>query len=149
MTNFEFYESEILGIISGGKDLGVINDKPGACSYHSCDECKFKRTQCSKEVIKWLYEEHEETPKLTKKERLFCELVESGWIARDRRGHLYFFEDYIREPYKGENVWRHDAITYFLADEETNLFHVPFTFIKWEDEKPWSIEDLLKLEVEE
>ena len=41
-----------------------------------------------------------------------------------------------------------------LITDNTNYFYVSrdmygnmFDFIKWEDEKPWSIEDLKKLEV--
>lgn len=28
-----------------------------------------------------------------------------------------------------------------------SLLKLPFTYIKWEDEKPWPVADLLKLEV--
>ena len=156
MTNFEFYEYEILSMLNNGDTPMVHNCKIGSCQECKCytdvgEKCDFdiEGGDCTHELLKWLYAEHIEKPHLTKKERQFCELVETGWIARNENGDLYFYESYIEPPYKldktDSTIWRHDVKMYFLSNEHSDLFHVPFTFIKWEDEKPWSIEDLLKL----
>ena len=155
MTNFEYFKDIILKITNRGEHLAIVDGKPVACeSFNDCrDCCQLDMANCQIDRMKWLYAEHIEKPRLTKKERQFCELVESGWIARNKNGDLYFYEPYIEPPYKldkaDSTIWRHDAMMYFLSDENSDLFHIQFTFIKWGDTEPWSIEDLLKLEVEE
>ena len=145
MTNFEYYKETILEITNKGIDFGLFHNKPIACPEVGCDKCSLKEENCSREVFKWLYaeyEEHVEQPKLTKKERQFCELVETGWFARCKNGDLCIYSE---KPTKLTNCWFSNYKTY----SNITLFNLPFTFITWEDEEPWSIEDLLKLEVEE
>lgn len=82
-------------------------------------------------------------PKLTKRERAFCELIPDGYIARDKDTDLWWHEyrpikDGIREWAPGG-----EYINLELFDE------IPFMFITWEDDEPWAVEELLKLEVEE
>lgn len=86
-------------------------------------------------------------PKLSKRERMVCELLETGWITRDNfRSQLYYQNKF---PHKDEyeDMWLHEEKT-GLISEPLGWLGVSFEFITWEDEKPWSIEDLLKLEVE-
>lgn len=161
MKNFEYYQEEIKNITKRGYGVAVVDNKPVACGdIQNCKNCQLANVdakwRCHLNRMEWLYEEHVEQPKkpkLTKKERLFCELVETGHIARTKNGHLYFYESHITKPYKidnpNTNIWRHDAQSYFLSDESSNLFNLTFDFIKWEDEEPWSVKDLLKLESEE
>lgn len=160
MTNFEHYKDEILEIIDSEKDVAVFKDKPIACSYSGCNTtCRYNEKDClskgSKQVIKWLYEEYVEPPKqpkLTKKERQFCELVETGWISRDKDGKLSIRTN---KPIKREYGWIDSILlqtgnltgSYNRINEE--ILHTSFSFITWEDKEPWSIKDLLKLEVEE
>lgn len=40
-------------------------------------------------------------------------------------------------------------MVFFCYYVSTNIFGNMFDFIKWEDEEPWRIEDLKKLECEE
>lgn len=82
--------------------------------------------------------------KLTKKERTFCELIRDGYIARDSNGEIWW---YSYKPHKAaEGDW--DGSGEFILPLE--MFHgISFTFITWEDEQPWAVEDLLKLEVED
>lgn len=90
---------------------------------------------------------YQKTPKLTKKERLFCELMGRGYFARSAAGTLWWCEE---KPEKDMtfNAWRCD-------DENPSMPVVVwatktcFDFIQWEDSEPWAVEDLLKLEVEE
>lgn len=144
MTNFEYYKKEILEITNNGDNVAVRDDKPIACeSLEYCTECEIKYGDCQFARTKWFCAEHIEQPKLTKKERQFCELVETGWIARDGDGLLVY---YVQKPKRGDNCW----IPYSDVLRIDNRFpYIGFPFIKWEDKKPWSIEDLLKLEVEE
>ena len=56
------------------------------------------------------------------------------WIARDIDGHLYI---YASKPKKGLTIWVDTGLPMVSFD------HL-FRFIKWEDDEPYSIKDLLK-----
>ena len=150
MTNFEHYKKEILNITDRGYNVAVVDNEPTACGYvQHCEECqlenKTEKWRCHLNRMKWLCEEHVEQPKkpkLTKKERQFCELVETGWIARSKNGCLNLFS---KRPTKLTNCW----FSNYNPFSDLTLFNFGFSFITWDDAEPWSIEDLLKLEVEE
>ena len=153
MTNFEYYKDTILEITNKGYDVAVINNKPVSCeSLGYCTECQLKQHEnCKSTLTKWFCAEHIEQPKLTKKERQFCELVESGWVCRSQNGCLYMSDiKPIKLNISWMNGWRDNRKpTSSFTAINTKLFNVTFPFIKWSDEEPLSIEDLLKLEVEE
>lgn len=144
-TNFEFYKTKLLSSIFEG-DFCIKKDGTiGICSETLCPECVLyefaKNGTCNvEEALKWANAEHIEAPKLTKRERAFCEAVKEGWIARDEGGTLYWFP-------QNESVEKMASI--WSASEYSNISFMilEFSFVKWEDEKPWSVEDLLKLEV--
>lgn len=140
MTNFEKYKDEILEI---SKETKVAVDKtrntPTRCPNISCKKCLFY-PRCDEEpFVKWLYAEHREpAPMLTKEERVFCEIVRHGYIARDKDGSLCVYDSF---PVQRILSWFEDL--WIKIDSDT------FRFITWESGKVWSIESLLKLEVEE
>lgn len=69
------------------------------------------------------------------------------YIARDADEKLYAFD---LLPSKKRNSWCiESALICNYCNISENLFGKMFDFIKWEDEKPWSIEDLKKLEVKD
>lgn len=142
-TNFEFYENKIIDWIGAGNCSGFLIagikgvDVKEICAGHACHECRTT-------LAALLTQEHIESPKLTKRERAFCEAVPAGWIARDENGKLHLF-DLVSEPYKQNRGWLKRSV----SCNHIRLDGAEFRFIKWEDEKPWSVEDLLKLEVEE
>ena len=145
MTNFEFYKEEL--IERGVTNFAVEAKTNGIFKCHmlKCSDCLFSNQGgCGKVLTKWLYEEHKEVPKLTKKERMLCELYETGYIARDYNGDIGWYE---KEPEKlsdqrWSNGWGWDNLTYLKCTK-----HLNFDFITWEDKEPWKVEDLLKLEV--
>lgn len=87
-----------------------------------------------------------EKSKLTNDERVILRNVDKNckWIARDKSGDLFIYKD---KPDKKENKkW----CTYLnLGFLPLYTFNHLFQFIKWEDEDPYSIAELLKCEVEE
>ena len=156
MTNFEFYKEDILKFIDNDINFGLFNDKIVDCNELKCGECDFCGDDgaCTTKKFKWLYEEYIERQKITKKERLFCELMEAGWIARDRNGRLFYYSLYPEKTLNSNSCWYPTSasinIVNFKISECHNLdTYKSFSFVKWEDEQAWSIEDLLKLEVEE
>lgn len=139
MTNFEKYKDEILLLAKNNRGFAFHMNKITDCKLSGCKNCIFTGT-CIANRIKWLYEEYQEpAPKLTKAEKGFCEVVKDGYIARDKNGDLYLYNN---PPYVTETDWRE-------CGHCTRLCSKFFPFITWESNKAWSIEDLLKLEVEE
>ena len=152
VTNFEFYKDEIINMISvpncAASSLAVVNGEPKRCGNTNCLTCEFTDGHgrafegCTFKRKAWLYAEHIEKPKLTKKERQFCELVETGWIARGCDGCLFHF---VKKGEKLESAWK--GCSDICIDKR--FPGCEFSFITWDDEEPWSVEELLKLEVEE
>lgn len=144
-TNFENHKDDLIKNLERLSDSkrGLCNGKIGSvllglpkpdCSKTNCAGCLLQ-------MITFLAQEHKEAPKLSKMERAFCEIVGTGAIARDKDGQLYWFTKY-KKIEKRETIWGgadHVCLSYLP---------LPFNFIKWQDEKPWAVEDLLKLEVE-
>ena len=74
--------------------------------------------------------------KLTEDEKIILRNVpkEYKWIARNLSGMVYIFTE---RPEKGQAIW------YGCGRPMIPFYHL-FNFIKWEDEEPYSIEELLK-----
>lgn len=60
------------------------------------------------------------------------------WIARDKNGRLCV---YPGRPSKAVTSWCTSGYRFF------DLFNHLFQMVRWEDDEPWKIEDLLKLDV--
>lgn len=103
------------------KEYGVVYDT----SYGKC-------------MCKWLDAEHKEKPKLSEAERVILENIdkEFKWICRDKDGTLCTF---MLGPEKSDRVWLKGG-----RGKLANVFNHLFQFIKWEDENPYNIEELLK-----
>lgn len=149
MTNFEFYK-DIMQDIGSIKFAVKLDGEIESCYQTKCTQCKFFNDRaCSEQQLEFLYAEHKEQPKLTKRERAFCEFVETGYIARDSESwdnDLYY---YVNKPNRKSESWDYigsDLISFNDMNQIKQISEM-FTFITWEDEEPWSIEDLLKLEV--
>ena len=150
-TNMEHYRNDILNITKDGNTFGVINGKPFSCDDYFCQRgCEFgKGGQCGFLRTIWMMEEYRPEIKLTAKEKHFVEFVEDGYLSRDSDGELCL---HYYKPCKGENTWAfpHEDVTNdeFIILEEL-WYKGIFEFITWEDEEPWSIEELRKLKVQE
>lgn len=104
-------------------------------THHYFDIIKVYKDYTLKELL-W---ERKECPKLIEIERTILENIdkEYKWIARDNDGFLGI---YRKKPSKNYNLrWEYGRGAYFYF---THLFQ----FIKWEDDEPYKIEDLLKRE---
>lgn len=83
-----------------------------------------------------LWERKEGIPKLSDDEKAILRNVDKRykWLARDRDGSLGIYEN---KPNKSSNIfWSEGHCKDFC-------FNCIFQFIKWEDEEPYLIEDLL------
>lgn len=85
-----------------------------------------------------------EEPTITEDEKAILRNLPADyeWIARDgRNSELYIYPD---KPDKHEGFWMAKC-DYRSLDALSHLF----VMVKWEDDEPWKIEDLLKLDVKE
>lgn len=69
------------------------------------------------------------------------------YLVRDEDKNLYVFDSLPIKEWDGWCVKNMSMHSYCYISKK--LFGDMFDFIKWEDEKPWLIEDLKKLEVKE
>lgn len=90
------------------------------------------------EIVAWQYIEPCKIIKLTDDERKLLEVAYNQgyrWITRDKAYCLFIFK---KTPYKGVITWDN------YRECGLEVFGDMFEFIKWEDEEPYSIEELLK-----
>lgn len=147
MTNYEKYKNDIAKILADCS-LAVKDGQPVLCASIPCEECKYYEnhncTLDTNDVVEFLDSEYVEHPKLAKNERMLCETLEGGYIGRDKDGSLYLFS---KKPNKDHTIWKDGAVLMRMDKAFNNT--IKFDFIQWKDKEPWSIEDLLKLEVKE
>ncbi len=143
MTNFEKHKDFILEHVNKGEAFALHKGKLKECNDVSCLECEFGVDQfCADswvKVLQWMFSEYEEPKTLTRRQRAFCEAVETGWLARNANGSL---EIHLKKPKKGSQYWSSGCSPTYV-----NKHFPDFPFIKWEDE-PYSIEEMLTWEVE-
>ena len=99
------------------------------CGVVTCSECL-------RLSLMGLLEEYKEPVKLTKFEYEYLKFAkenEYNFIARDKNNNLYL---YSNKPWKAENDWDYE-------DRTTPVFAELFKFVKWENEEPWNIDNIL------
>lgn len=91
-----------------------------------------------------------EEPMITEDEKAILRNLpaEYKWITRDEDSKLYIYQD---KPEKCVDVWMSGRGSMFLPCDQRYsplyLFNHLFQMIRWEDDEPWKIEDLLNLDV--
>lgn len=150
MKNKENFAKEILDIACKGYPFSVT--KSGEitfCDCFKCDMCKFyvpaDYKSCRIRRYEWSESEYVEKPTITSREKKFLNMLlpKSKYIARDENDKLYV---YTEKPKRVIGYWGCPDGSYQIS---ADIFGNMFDFIKWEDEEPWRIEDLKKLECEE
>ena len=160
MKNREKFTKEILDIACNGRSIAVTKDnKVVYCDDIDCESCMFDscdkhigRPQaqvCLDRLREWSESEYIEKPTITSKEKTFLDLIVAKWkyLVRDEDKNLYVFDSLPIKDWDGWCVKNMSMHSYCYISKK--LFGDMFDFIKWEDEKPWLIEDLKKLEVKE
>jgi hypothetical protein len=151
--NIEKYIDDILKITNCDFGFNKRDRKIIKCDTKYCKECLFNQENrkvdelsCNVAKLKWLISEYKQPPiKLTKLEygilNHILNYTDYLYIARERDGALFIYKD---KPLKTTYYWKGSDSNDF------KYFNDLFQFIKWEDVKPTSIEELLKnCEVEE
>lgn len=149
MKNKEKFAKEIIELACNGCIIAVskYTRKPVNCDNILCDDCAFSdEVGCNIALREWAESEYIEKPVISKRDKAFLEYIgeECKFIARDENGELFV---YIEEPHKLVYSWIVDCYENVICEIDT--FNIDLPMIKWEDCKPWLIEDLKKLEVVE
>ena len=108
------------------------------CKNVLCSQCEFNgNVQLCLEV---LLAEHKDIIKLTRAEKTILENINKNykWIARDYNGTLTVFEE---KPFKDKDDGFFIAKGYCAA---ISVFNHLFKFIKWENDEPVNIKELLE-----
>lgn len=141
MTNLEHYLKDILNL----KNNFALHKKTGRaknCERLNCEDCRFynedPEATCYRNIFYWMFEEHK--PSVNKLEYDLLDYLYNNtkfrYIARDEAEWLYA---YYEPPVKGVDCWE-DGECYGSLE----MFGDLFEFVKWEDEKPTSICEILE-----
>ena len=147
MKNRQKFAKEILDIACKGNHFGVT--KAGeiiSCPETDCAKCLFNDDiDCDISLDQWSESEYVEKNTITSREKKFLDVLLPKWkyIARDSNNSLFI---YPIKPIRFGTCWmvKNDYNVYKIAKD---VYGNMFNFIRLEDEEPWSIEDLKKLEV--
>ena len=149
MKNKEKFAKEIFDIACRGDSIAVTiaNNEIVPCGSIECEKCIFKvkeYEECSNKIKKWCESEYVERLTITSREKAFLDLIlfRCKYIARDKNNSLFIYND---KPRCVDGFWGTNNFNYSYISE--NSFGNMFDFIKYDDEEPWKIEDLKKLEV--
>lgn len=157
MTNGEFYLEDIRNIIDRGYQVEILNGKPVVCDGSRCETCYRNYDtgnfyMCSDlKFVEWYNSEYvPPKPKLTKRQRAFCECIGSGWMVRQPTDSIYIFSN--RPVIKIRETCDEKRYCKAENDNKSPLYlstdYLPdFPFITNED-GPISIAEMLTWEVE-
>lgn len=147
MKNKEKFSKEIVELACDGKSVAIDKrtGKIGSCDDISCSNCLFdEKRDCNKTKKEWAESEYIEKPVISNRDRELLEYIHKRFksIARDKDGKIYIFTDIAK---KDKNIGA--FTTNGLYRNVSDCFDIEFPMVKWEDDKPWLIDDLKKLEV--
>lgn len=141
MLRIEEYKKEIKNFDSERKNMGCYLSHLLNTNNHdnNHDYCyNIGCSTCLKNSLLELMKEYKEPIKLTPFEfeiLKYAKSLECNFMARDKNKSLY---SYNSKPLKREVTWGNEG------NKWTKLFFNDlFNFVKWEDEEPWEIEEIL------
>lgn len=147
MMNIEKYIDDILKIQNRNFGFTERDRKIVECGARFCDECLFDQKNrkvdepsCNVAKLKWLVSENKEPIKLNRLEYEILKFIEFGYIARDKDGNLFSF---WYKPKKDNDIWDCDVKKNQNYSHDLTSFNELFEFIKWEDEEPTLITNIL------
>lgn len=147
MKNKERYAKEIIEIACSGNSIAVTKEfgHIESCANTFCNECLFCADNCKERVREWAESEYIEKPVISKKDREFLDYLKESakWMTRESNSGISVWMTEEPKKNKSINMWV-GGIYNCLS-----MFNIDFPMVKLEDNKPWRIDDLKKLEVVE
>ncbi len=144
MKNIEYYKEKILDIVGRGDSVGVDRNtnEPEGCAFLGCENCKLA-DNCNNGLRKWCNEQYIEKPMLTKNEKKFLDIINPKYkyVTKNKNNILCLS---VGIPIRTESDWIGVNDCAYISE---NYFNGLFKFIKWDDEEPWQLDDLKKLEI--
>ena len=136
MKNKEKYFDEIIESFTGGEYTVCDFKKDHVLGLETCTGISC--VKCCQRTKEWLEQEYQEPITLTDDEKVILKNLprEYEWIAKDESGRLFL---YLSMPQKSGVWWQSES-----AEFNFSMFGDLFQFIKWEDENPYNIDELLK-----
>lgn len=134
--------AEIALVAAPGIAIDVRSGEPMECRKIACKDCEFCDITCNRSALqKRAEEECKEKPKISRSDRTFLDYIPDDYkyMARDKDGKLFTYKN---RPQKRSETWLYDSWLFGIYKAK-----VRFPMVKWENEEPWLIEDLKKLEV--
>lgn len=148
MKKKEKYAKEIIEIACDGDSLAVnkATGKLTRCGNIRCKKCICyeENVGCNGKYLRqWAESEYIEKQVISKKDKAFLDYLDKRfkYITRDNKTLL---DVYSMKPSKGLDSWVRNSGDFFCFYDRID---VDFPMIKWEDDEPWLIENLKKLEV--
>ena len=151
MKNKEKYAKEIVEIACEGNEVAVSKEtgKPVRCVDMRCSLCAINLNEdeyktCTDYRKEWAESEYIKKAVISKKDRAFLDCLKDKWkyMARDDISSAVYVFSEIPKKSKGGYLTYTGEVRRSSTD-----FNIDFQMVKWEDEEPWLIEDLKKLEV--
>ena len=145
MLNAEKFKDEILAKVDKTERFAIETNNQNVlrnCIDLECSECLFNEGTglCYFERMKWLLSKYKKHIKLTRLEYEILKWEKKEgykYIARTSSNSLFF---YANKPNKLNYCW----VSKDNNDEFFGMFNKLFQFVQWEDEEPYSIEEVLK-----
>ena len=106
------------------------NDNKNICRVVTCSECV-------RLSLMNLLEEYKEPVKLTKFEYEYLKVAKRerfNFIAKDGDGRLFLYKD---KPFKSLDEWN------VASNDCCGILDSLLNFVKWQDEEPWNIDNIL------
>lgn len=143
MLNAEKNKKVILNLTERGYYFAVRKDRQNiarSCDSLKCKDCIFDEDDCGCNFsrIKWMFSEYKEPIKLSRLEydilKYLADNTKYLYITKDSCNGLFL---YGTEPSKGKGYWHGKSYS------SISSFNKLFQFIKWEDEQPTLIKEVL------
>lgn len=147
-TNYEHYKKEIDEINKTNTFCVTKFNEFALCKCTTCANCIFSKIEtgykcCEKSKIEWLFQEYQEPIIMNETTcHVALALPDDRYVCRDRSGRIILHKT---EPKKNENIklWLSEGGGDYIY---CGIFKEPiFEFIKSEDKKAWSTNELKKM----
>ena len=145
MKNKEKNSKKIVELACDGEGIAV--DKHSgtvdSCLCIPCSNCLFNDNKdCDKGRREWAELEYVERPVISKRDRAFLDYLgeNAKWMTRESGSGISVW---LTKPKKDKSISAWTDGMYNCLSE----FNIDFPMVKLEDDKPWLIEELKKLEV--